>query len=479
MRRNRKAKIVATLGPASASAEVITNLFLAGVDVFRLNFSHGSHEDHKKSIDIIRDLEKKVHRPIGILMDLQGPKLRIGKFANSQITLTPGNPFRLDMDPSPGNENRVQLPHSELYSCLEKGAELLLDDGKIRLTVLSWGKDFIDSEVLIGGVLSDRKGLNVPGVVLPISALTPKDREDLSFGLTHRVDWVALSFVQRPEDILEAKGLIQDKAKIIAKLEKPMAIQHLAEIIGLADGIMVARGDLGVEMAPEEVPSIQKKIIRECRCAGKPVIVATQMLDSMISNPSPTRAEASDVATAIYDGVDAVMLSAESASGKYPIEAVTMMNKIITRVEKDSTYKKMLEAALPPPLSTVPDAVTTAARHVAHTIPIAAIVTFTDSGQTTLRTARERPDGPILAPTPTMETARQLSLIWGTHAVLMPEVHSFREMITMGSKVAFEQKFATNGEMVIMIAGIPFNEPGMTNILHIATIENMTEESSK
>lgn len=477
MRRYRKAKIVATLGPSSSTPETLAHLFSAGVDVFRLNFSHGSHEDHKRSIKIIRDLEKTVERPIGILMDLQGPKLRVGKFLNNQVTLNPKAKFRLDMDETPGDDTRVNLPHPELYSCLKKGTDLLLDDGKLRLRVLSWGKDFIDTEVVIGGILSDKKGLNVPGVMLPISALTPKDRADLEFGLAQNVDWVALSFVQRPEDIIEAQQLIKDKARIIAKLEKPMAIQHLREIINLADGIMVARGDLGVEMAPEDVPSIQKRIIRECRDAGKPVIVATQMLDSMIVNPSPTRAEASDVATAIYDGVDAVMLSAESASGKYPVEAVSMMDRIIIRVEHDDVYAQMLEATSPLPLPTIADAITTAARQIAHTIDIAAIVTFTDSGATTLRAARERPTVPIIAVTPSSKTARHLSLVWGIHSVVTHDIHRFSEMVNKGCQIASEQQFARQGELIIMIAGVPFAVSGGTNILRIAKIENFSEES--
>jgi pyruvate kinase len=477
MRRFRKAKIVATLGPSSSSPEMVADLFSAGVDVFRLNFSHGSHEDHQQSVKIIRTLEKKVDRPIGILMDLQGPKLRIGKFANRQITLNSKDLFRLDLEATPGDEKRVNLPHPELYTCLENGTELLLDDGRLRLRVLDWGKDYIHTEVVIGGILSDRKGLNVPGVILPISAMTAKDRIDLEFGLSQGVDWVALSFVQRPEDITDAQALIKGQAKIIAKLEKPMAIQHLWEIIDLADGIMVARGDLGVEMAPEDVPSIQKRIIRKCREAGKPVIVATQMLDSMIYSPSPTRAEASDVATAIYDGVDAVMLSAESASGKYPIEAVSMMDRIIIRVEQDGIYEQMLEAARPLPLARVSDAITTAARHVANTIDIAAIVTFTDSGATTLRAARERPDVPIIAATPNLITARRLALVWGVHAVLTPDIYRFSEMVNKGCQIAFEQKFAQQGDMIIMIAGVPFAVSGGTNILRIATIETFSEES--
>jgi pyruvate kinase len=477
MRRFRKAKIVATLGPSSSSSKVISDLFFAGVDVFRLNFSHGSHETHHEAVTIIRALEKKIGRPIGILMDLQGPKLRIGAFSHGHVTLKPKNSFRLDMDETPGDETRVHLSHPELYSCLEVGTDLLLDDGKLRLRVLSWGKDFINAEVIVGGTLSDRKGLNVPGIILPISAITAKDRTDLEFGLMQGVDWVALSFVQRPEDILEAQKLIQGKARIIAKLEKPMAIQYLHEIIDLADGIMVARGDLGVEMAPEDVPSIQKRIIRQCQEAGKPVIVATQMLDSMVLNPSPTRAEASDVATAIYDGVDAVMLSAESASGKYPVEAVSMMDRIICRVEQDDIYAQMIEAIRPQPLPYIADAITSAARHIVHTIDIAAIVTFTDSGATTLRAARERPDVAIIAATPNLTTARRLTLVWGVHPVMTSDIHTFSEMVNKGCQIAFDQQFAKQGGLIIVIAGVPFAVSGGTNILRIAKIETFSEDS--
>jgi pyruvate kinase len=477
MRRFRKAKIVATLGPSSSSAEMIEKLFAAGVDVFRLNFSHGSHEAHHHSIENIRSLEKKAGRPIGILMDLQGPKLRVGKFDQHKVLLKAGQPFRFDMDPTPGDIHRVHLPHRELYTCLRPGTDLLLDDGNLKLCVTACGEDFIETEVLIGGPLSDRKGLNVPGVILPISAMTPKDRQDLSFGLTQNVDWVALSFVQRPEDLWEAREIVQGQAKIIAKLEKPMAIHHLKEIIDLADGIMVARGDLGVEMAPEDVPGIQKRIIRQCREAGKPVIVATQMLDSMVHNPSPTRAEASDVATAIYDGVDAVMLSAESASGSYPVEAVSIMDRIISRIEQDDVYLQTIDIARPKPQAKVADAITTAARHIAHTLDIAAIVTFTDSGTTTLRAARERPEAPLIAVTPRLTTVRQLTLVWGTHPVLTQDVHSFSEMVSKGCQVAYEQQFAKQGEQIIVIAGVPFAVAGGTNILRIANIETFSEES--
>ena len=477
MRRSRKAKIVATLGPSSSSAEMIEKLFTAGVDVFRLNFSHGSHEDHQQNIETIRALEKKIDRPIGILIDLQGPKLRVGKFAGQKVTLNAGNNFRFDSDPAPGNDTRVNLPHPELYTCLTKGTEFLLDDGKLRVRALSWGTDFIETEVIVGGELSDRKGVNVPGVMLPISSMTAKDHADLAFGLTQPIDFVALSFVQRPEDIVEAQEIIKGRAKIIAKLEKPLAIEHLEGITALADGIMVARGDLGVEMPPEDVPGIQKRIIRHCREAGKPVIVATQMLDSMVASPSPTRAEASDVATAIYDGVDAVMLSAESASGKYPVEAVAIMDRIIYRVEQDDIYAQMLNTTHPKSHACMAGAITAAARHVAGILDIAAMVTFTESGATTLRAARERPEVPIIAATPSLTIARQLSLIWGVHPVLTPDIHNFSEMVNKGCQMAAGQQFAKAGDLIIVIAGAPFAVSGGTNILRIAKIETDLEDS--
>lgn len=471
MRRHRCAKIIATLGPSSSSPEMIENLFLAGVDAFRLNFSHGSHEDHLKSHTIIRKLEKKKGRPIGIMMDLQGPKLRIGTFEKQSILLTKGQTFTLDQNQAPGNESRVFLPHEEIFKALTEGADLLLDDGKIRLRVQKRGSDHIETEVITGGALSDRKGFNVPTVALPISPMTPKDRVDLAFGLDIGVDWVALSFVQSPKDVLEAKDLIGDKASIISKLEKPLAIQHLEEIVDLSDAIMVARGDLGVEMAPEEVPSIQKRIIQCCRKRGRPVVVATQMLESMVKSPTPTRAEASDVATAVYDGADAVMLSAESASGNYPVESVAIMDRIISHVEKDPFYRKAQNASLPKSESTTSDAITAAARQVAHTIQAAAIVTFTSTGATTLRAARERPEAPILALTPELKIARKLALVWGVHAVEGQDVNNFPEAVQKGCILAEKEGFAGASDRIVVTAGVPFRVSGSTNILQIARIQ--------
>ena len=348
MRRTRNAKIVATLGPASSDKETIRQLFIAGVDVFRLNFSHGNPADHRERFAVLRALEVETGRPIGILADLQGPKLRVGTFADGPVMLVEGTAFRLDLDPSPGNVQRVGMPHPEIFAALVPGAELLLDDGKLRLVVERCGPEFAETRVVVGGKISERKGVNVPGVVLPITALTVKDRRDLELALELGADWIALSFVQRPEDVAEARALIGDRALIISKLEKPSAIDRLDEIVALSDGLMVARGDLGVELPAERVPAIQKRILRSCRRMGKPVIVATQMLESMIDSPVPTRAEASDVATAIYDGADAVMLSAESAAGKYPVAAVDMMNRIIEQVESDPAYRQLIDASHTP-----------------------------------------------------------------------------------------------------------------------------------
>lgn len=475
MRRHRCAKIIATLGPSSSSPEMIEKLFLAGVDAFRLNFSHGTHEDHKKVHAIIRELEQKKGRPIGIVMDLQGPKLRIGTFKEKFITLKEGQIFSLDQNSMPGDETRVFFPHPEIFAALTKGADVLLDDGKVRLHVEKIGTDKIETRVITAGTLSDRKGFNVPTVVLPISPMTPKDRVDLAFGLEIGVDWVALSFVQCPKDVLEAKALIGDRASIISKLEKPLAIHHLEEIVHLSDGIMVARGDLGVEMPPEEVPSIQKHIIECCRKKGKPVVVATQMLESMIKSPTPTRAEASDVATAVYDGADAVMLSAESASGNYPVESVTIMDRIISHVEKDPFYRKTQMASLPDTESTTSDAITAAARQIAHTLRAAAIVTFTSTGATTLRAARERPEAPIMALTPELKIARKLSLVWGVHAVKSKEVNNFSDAVYNGCLVAEKEGFAKENDRIVVTAGVPFRVSGSTNILQIARIQAAKE----
>ena len=471
MRRQHRTKIVATLGPATSSAEKIAELFDVGVDVFRLNFSHGSQEDHKTNSDIIRALEAETGRPIAILMDLQGPKLRIGAFDKGSIALKEGTGFRLDQDETEGDQDRVCLPHPEIYQVIEPGTNLLLDDGRIQLKVEKCGADFAQCTVITGGELTNRKGVNVPGVVLPLSPLTRKDQDDLRFGLDLGVDWVGLSFVQRPEDIAEARKLISGRAAICAKLEKPAAIERLEEIIDLSDAVMVARGDLGVEMPPEDVPVLQKRIIRTCRQTGKPVIVATQMLESMIDAPTPTRAEASDVATAVYDGSDAVMLSAETAVGRYPVEATSMMNRIIERVERAPNYRHMIDADALEPEATAADAISAAARQVAHTLSATAIVTFTTSGSTTLRAARERPEVPIIGLTPNVKTARRLSVVWGVHSVHSSDARDFQDMVTKASHFAVADGFALESDRIIITAGVPFGTPGATNVLRVTRVE--------
>ncbi|MGE0724386.1 MAG: pyruvate kinase [Alphaproteobacteria bacterium] len=471
MRRGRSTKILATLGPASSSHETIRALFDAGVDVFRLNFSHGTHADHRKRFEIIRAVEQERKRPIGILMDLQGPKLRVGTFRDGKVKLEAGKPFRLDLDDAPGDERRAFLPHPEIFQAIEKGTELLLDDGKIRLRVERLRGKTAETVVVTGGMLSDRKGVNVPNAVLPLSALTAKDRTDLRFGLDLGVDWVALSFVQRPDDVAEARKLVAGRAAILVKLEKPAGIDRLAEILDLTDAVMVARGDLGVEMPPEDVPGLQKRIVRACRVAGKPVVVATQMLESMINAPAPTRAEASDVATAVYDGADAVMLSAETAAGSYPLEAVRIMDRIIAKVEHDPLYRPIMDAEHTQPEHTAADAITAAAAQVAQTIGAAAICTYTTSGSTTLRAARERPVAPILGMTAKIETARRLAVLWGVHWVQTRDTRSFTDMVERACKIAVQEGLARRGDRIVVTAGVPFGTPGATNILRIAWVE--------
>jgi pyruvate kinase len=472
MRRTRNAKIVATLGPASSEPAVVRQLFMAGVDVFRLNFSHGSHADHASRFALLRSLEQETGRPIGILADLQGPKLRVATFAAGPVVLEPGQAFRLDLDDAPGSPRRVGMPHPEIFEALVPGAELLLDDGKLRLVVERCGAGFAETRVAVGGRLSDRKGVNVPGVVLPITALTAKDRRDLALALELGADWIALSFVQRPEDVAEARALIGDRAAIVVKLEKPSAVERLDEIVALADAVMVARGDLGVELPAERVPAIQKRIVRACRTLGRPVIVATQMLESMIDSPVPTRAEASDVATAIYDGADAVMLSAESASGRYPVPAVDMMNRIIEQVEADPAYRQLIDAShrSARPGGDVAEAVCCAMRRAVALLQASAIVCCTRSGHTSLRAARERPESPILSLTPSQATARRLALVWGVHSVRIDDVADVDQMTDRALDVARREGFATAGQFIVAIAGMPFGTPGTTNLMRIAMV---------
>jgi pyruvate kinase len=472
MRRQRSARIVATLGPASSSAEGIRALFDAGVDVFRLNFSHGTHLEHDARFTAIRQVEAEAGRPIGILADLQGPKLRLGTFAEGKIELCAGARFRLDSDRGEGDATRAPLPHPEIFEALEPGTELLLDDGRIRLRAEHCGAGFAETVCLIGGTLSDRKGVNVPNAVLPLSAITEKDRSDLAFAIDRGADWIAFSFVQRPADVAEGRKLVAGRAGVMVKLEKPSAISHLSEIIELADGLMVARGDLGVEMPPEDVPSLQKRIVYACRAAGKPVIVATQMLDSMILLPTPTRAEVSDVATAVYEGADALMLSAETAVGHYPSEAVSIMNRIACRVQQDPLYYPGLAGIRIEHEHTAPDAISAAACQVAGMVGAAAIVSYTTSGATALRAARERPAAPLLVLTSSLETARRLALLWGAHCVHTSDVENFGDMVEKAARIAYREGIAQRGERIVVTAGVPFGTPGATNVLRIAWVDD-------
>jgi pyruvate kinase len=449
---------------------MIRRLFDAGADVFRLNFSHGTRDDHKRRFDAIRAIEAEIKRPIGILQDLQGPKIRIGTLKSGPVQLAAGATLEFRLDREPGDATSVALPHPEVFENMMPGHRIMIDDGKLQLQAESCGKDRIRARVVVGGTLSDRKGVNLPQTDLTISPLTDKDREDLAFGLELGVDWVALSFVQRASDVLEAQGLIQGRAGIMAKIEKPAALGRIDDIVALVDAVMVARGDLGVEIPPEEVPGRQKELVRLCRQAGKPVIIATQMLESMVKSPSPTRAEASDVATAIYDSADAVMLSAESASGDWPVEAVSMMDRIVRQTENHKLYRSIIEALQPTPEHTAAHAVAEAAAEVADAIGAACIVAYTAGGTTAIRAARKRPLVPILSLSPTPSIARRLALLWGTHSVVSPEITSYDEMVDHAKAHALEEGMARESDRIVIIAGIPFGRPGSTNNIRVARI---------
>ncbi len=468
--RARKVRILATLGPASSSPEMIEKLFRAGADAFRVNMSHGTQADRAVLIGHIRALEKQVGRQMTILVDLQGPKLRVGTFADGPVTLKKGQVFGLDLDTTPGSPKRVCLPHREVFEALEPDTRLLLDDGKLVLRVVKVGADKIETRVEVGGVLSNHKGLNVPDVVVPLAALTDKDQSDLAFALDQGVDWIALSFVQRPEDLATARKLIGGKAALLAKIEKPAALERLEAILELADAVMVARGDLGVELPPEAVPPAQKRIVETARMMGKPVVVATQMLESMITAPTPTRAEVSDVATAIYDGADAVMLSAESAAGAWPEEAVAMMNRIAISVEGDKGFAARLHFTQTKADTTSADALSEAAFDIAKTLSASAIICFTTSGSTARRISRERPAVPVMVLTPKLATARQLGLLWGAHAVHTRDVGSFEEMVAKAKRMVLRHGLAKANDRIIVVAGVPFGTPGSTNVLHIVRL---------
>lgn len=471
IRRCRQTKIVATLGPASGDPAIMRKLFEAGVDVFRMNFSHGTHEAHAKNLATARALEKEFDYPIAVLADLQGPKNRVGKFTNGSIEVKAGHIMRFDLDETPGDETRVCLPHPEVIAAMKPGSDILLDDGKVRVMIKEQGKDYLIGEIIAGSKISNNKGFNVPGVIIPGAALTDKDRIDLDAALEMGADWIAQSFVQTAADVAETKEIISGRAALMAKIEKPSAVERMAEILDHVDGIMLARGDLGVEIPPEDVPAVQKRIVRQTRNAGKPIIVATQMLESMIDNPRPTRAEASDVATAVYDGTDAVMLSAETASGQYPLEAVSIMNRILERTESDEAYRAIMNADHPKTENDASDAITVAATQVASDIGAKAIVNYTTSGSTALRTVRQRPDIPILCLSQNESTARRLMLSYGVRSFRVQEVSTFAETVQIATKIAGEQGYAETGERIVLTAGVPFGTPGSTNVLRIAWVE--------
>jgi pyruvate kinase len=474
MRRLRRAKIVATLGPASSDAAMIARLFEAGADVFRINMSHTSQDRMRELIAMIRGIERDTGRPIGILVDLQGPKLRLGTFTGGAATVANGASFVLDCDPAPGDSTRVFLPHPEIFSAVEPGHTLLIDDGKVQFTVTQAESRRMVARVTVGGQLSDRKGVSLPDSTIPFSALAQKDLSDLEAALHAGIDWIALSFIQRPEDIAEAKKITRGRAALMAKIEKPQAVSRLSEIIDIADALMVARGDLGVEMPLEKVPGVQKQMTRMGRATGKPVVVATQMLESMINAPVPTRAEVSDVATAIFEGADAVMLSAESAAGKYPVEAVATMNRIAEEVESEEVYRSIIDAQRARPEATGADAIADAAREIADTLDLAAVICWTSSGSTALRVARERPRPPIVALSPNIATGRKLAVVWGVHCVVTEDARDQDDMVDRACRIVFKEGFARAGQRVIVVAGVPFGTPGATNMLRIAYVGAQT-----
>ncbi|MEN3287984.1 MAG: pyruvate kinase [Bradyrhizobium sp.] len=470
MRRLRRIKILATLGPASSDSAMIRRLFEAGADIFRINMSHTSHDKLRELVATIRNVESSYGRPIGILVDLQGPKLRLGTFAEGAVQLQNGHSFVLDSDAKPGDATRVQLPHPEILAALQPGHALLLDDGKVRLITEETSPTRAVTRVMVGGRMSDRKGVSLPDTELSVSAMTPKDRTDLDAALNTGIDWIALSFVQRADDVLEAKKIIRGRAAVMAKIEKPQAIDRLGDIVEAADALMVARGDLGVELPLERVPGLQKQMTRLARRAGKPVVVATQMLESMIQSPVPTRAEVSDVATAVYEGADAIMLSAESAAGKFPVEAVSTMNKIAEEVERDPIYRSVITAQRPAPEATAGDAIADAARQIAETLALPAIICWTSSGSTALRVARERPNLPIVAITPNMTTGRKLSVVWGVHCVVAEDARDQDDMVSRAGSIAFRDGFVRAGQRVLIVAGVPLGTPGTTNMVRIAYV---------
>ncbi len=468
MIRHRRTRIVATLGPATRAADMVMKCAVAGVDVFRLNFSHGAHADHTAALEAVRAAEAALDRPLAVLADLQGPKFRLGDFTAGKVSMAQGDVIRLDSDPTPGDARRVHLPHPEVLRVLVPGADLLLDDGRVRLVVTATGEGWAEARVDAGDALSDHKGIAIPGVVIPVPAMTAKDRVDLDHALRIGVDWIALSFVQRAQDMADLRRLVEGRASILAKIEKPAALRDLEAILDASDGLMVARGDLGVELAPEEVPVAQKLIVRAARRRGVPVIVATQMLESMTASPSPTRAEASDVAGGVYEGADALMLSAESAAGAYPLEAISMMDRIIRRVEGDPSWPALMRAEHGEDADEDVDALIAAATRAAEMRSTAALVAYTTTGGTARRLARERPAHPILAIAPDVGVARRLALVWGLEPRVVRQPRGVAALTDEAAHMAADLGLAAPGGRLLIIAGPPLGSPGAANLMRIA-----------
>ena len=470
--RKRSAKILATVGPASSAPDTLRLLHDVGVDAFRLNFSHGSHEDHARSVKAIRAIEKASGNPITIVADMQGPKLRCGEFEGGKIELRYGETIEIIKSDKPGKDGVISMPHQELMDAMEEGHVLKFDDGKLMVTILSNDGKRMKARVDVPGVLKNKKGINVIGAVLPMSAMTKKDKVDMDFALSQEVDYIALSFVQTAQDVIDARKIIGHKAGIIVKIEKPSAVEFLDDILRMADAAMVARGDLGVELPLEQVPVVQRQIIRKARAMGKPVIVATHMLESMIDAPTPTRAEASDVATAIYQGADAVMLSAETAVGRHPATAVAIMDRIIAAAEADPEFWKYFKQVDLPHEATPEDAISQSVRGIAETLNCKAVLGYTQTGSTVQRISRERPPCKIIGLTPRHSTASRLALSWGVIPVVTRDPKGFEDMLTNIQGLAKSDRVNLKvGDKVMVSAGIPFGRPGTTNMLQIATIE--------
>ena len=471
----KKTKIVATLGPGCSSKTMLQRLIKAGVNVFRINFSHATYDEADRHIDLIRSLNQELDTNVAILADLQGPKIRVGKMEDG-VVFKKGDEFTLSTTKEIiGNKTKASLSYKDFPKDVKKGDRVLIDDGKLIFEVISTNKkDEVKLRNIQGGKLSSKKGVNLPNTKISTPTLTKKDKKDLMYAISKELDWIALSFVRNQSDLIKLKEIIEAKSNhripIIAKIEKPEAIENIDEIIKNCDGIMVARGDLGVETNPEDVPIHQRTMVAACRKFGKPCIVATQMLESMIDSPTPTRAEASDVATAVFQGVDAVMLSAESAAGNYPKESVEMMNKIIKRVESDPKYLANIQNYNLNMVKTSTEAIATAALEVATIAECNCIATFSQSGRSVLRVARMRPDVTLIGLTTNKKVARQNALTWGTFMDVVDQISSSTEMVDRACKIAKVRKILKHGEKIIITAGVPFGKVGNTNILRIAKI---------